>query len=74
MRNPASKAHYIESNETIERMSRICHFSLMRWTFPSLILPQYFDAIVNYFKSDSDENVNHLPFPMMYGSSNAVNY
>lgn len=65
MQNPASKAIYIESNDTIEKMSKISYSSLMKWTFPSLLLPQFCNFVANLFKSNSDADVNHLPFPMV---------
>lgn len=73
MQNPTSAAIYVESNESIEKMSKLGYTSFMKWTFPGLAITPLCISVVNYLNSDSNEDTYRLAFPTVYVDFNTRN-
>lgn len=63
--NPPMRSKYAELAEKIERMSKIFHFILVKFTLPGFILPALFLTIINYFIHDLGNESYYLPCPLM---------
>lgn len=60
---------YHDLNETIEKLSKIIHFSLVKMSVPGIMLPFCLVSIFNYLTSESKEQAFRLPYPMMWDSN-----
>lgn len=62
---PALKATITKVNESIEYMSKLLHFAILKVTIAGVEIPALLATIINYFVYDLEDDSYLLPFPIM---------
>lgn len=63
--HPGSKAIYNETNQLIEKWSKIIYFLAVYILLPALMLPKFAISLVCYFVTDMGSDALELPFPVL---------
>lgn len=64
--NPISKQIYENTNDFVEKWSKIIHFAHEKVTFPFVTFPYVILSYFLYFNTDLDGNAFSLPFKFWY--------